>query len=296
MRLPKASADFLDSLRKQLSAHTNLLKISQLTVGFFLPILESIVVNFATNSSSNSYWVLLCIIILIHSFLLFAILAMESPLPEVLVEFDGLKQRLDILEQDREKLLMYSKTNEIALFLITMNLFYLLKPTWKSYKISAVFKEILTPWIKNKEAIFWFQNNSDKYNFAVYLVDPNNPSLLLISFRDCHEDIKRKNRQWSIGEGNVGQCFQIGKTVFSDDISLVQENVRPENVRPEDKDYYCSVIASPIKIDDTTQGVFIITSSKTSQFDKLKHSPIVEIIASDLAMALKISKSKGSVN
>ena len=99
------------------------------------------------------------------------------------------------------------------------------------------------------------------------------------AFRKHDDRINATNRKWKAGVGHVGQCFSTEQTVFCQDIEDNIKTTNKESSRKEDKDYYRSIIAEPIKRNQETIGVVVITSSQANQFDQETHITIIRIIA-----------------
>ena len=94
------------------------------------------------------------------------------------------------------------------------------------------------------------------------------------------------------GVGHVGLCFSRGETSFCNDMPASLSITNEASARPEDDTYYKSVIAEPIKIDNTVIGVFVITSNLSSQFNENIHVQCVRVIAQLLGLSWKISTGR----
>jgi GAF domain-containing protein len=105
-----------------------------------------------------------------------------------------------------------------------------------------------------------------------------------------NDNLQSINRSWDPGEGYIGICFTTKSTRFSRDAAQ-DANTQPDNMRDEDKYYYRSLIAHPIKLRDNIKGVFVLTSSTPDQFDEDVHVPIVKTIAQILGAAMALKES-----
>lgn len=71
--LPSLTDDIAENLRKQLHAQAALHRFLQIFVGGLLPLVESVVVNKATDENStaaNDFWLMIALLAVIHVFLL----------------------------------------------------------------------------------------------------------------------------------------------------------------------------------------------------------------------------------
>jgi len=274
------SEQFRQQLRKQIF----LIRVVQGLVNVILPITEGISINIATsNLNSIPLWTFVVILVVIHLFLVVALFGVEYPLPVFLTEFDDLKNELEITKNELNEFERYNLVLEQSIQVSELNLVSI---SQSSKSQIDLWNEILEPWIEFRQAIFWFEQEEDLYNFAIYILDPKS-NMLKVSSRFCHPKLQRKNREWSTGEGHIGTCFSTRKTQFSNNASE-NNNTREENSRAEDAEYYLSLIAHPIRSGDDVVGVFIITSNIPNQFDKNIHVSIVKLIAGLLNTA-KIS-------
>ncbi len=106
-------------------------------------------------------------------------------------------------------------------------------------------------------------------------------------FRQCDDRLVQKNRTWKIGIGHIGLCYAKDETVFCQDITQDISTTNTESERQEDRVYYRSVIAKPIRLNNQKKGVFIVTSSQPDQFDADIHIPCVRNISQLLSQGYR---------
>jgi GAF domain-containing protein len=288
-KLPQIKDNLAHRLRQQLRKQTWLVKINQTLVGVCLPIVEAIIVNMVTSSPNSLLLGLLIFIGIIHLALFFALLGAEAPLPEFLVEFDQVKQTLEQSWAEQSQQEDFASTFREAFQIVELNLVSTLKiGDWESIELKEAFDKILEPWVKSRRDTFWFEQADSLYNFAIYLLDAGT-NRLVVKSRMYDSELQVQNRSWAPGEGYIGLCFSTERTRFSHDAAQ-DENTQPDNTRDEDKDYYRSLIAHPLRLRDNVVGVFILTSSTPDQFDEAIHIPIVKTIAQILGTAIVLKE------
>lgn len=289
--LPNSTREFVQALRNQLQSLTLIYKFLQIIVGAIFPVFEGFLASKASAEEPQALVILLLTgISVIHIILLFLLVSTEKPLSQFLVEFDLQEQELEICEDERDFLESYTYTFRSAINASSLSLVGIETiGSETSYETKDIFKAILDPWIQSRTDIFWFDDGDAMYNIAVYTFNPEE-KLLEVSFRQCDDRIQQKNRKWAQGVGHVGLCYAKGENVFCEDITTALLTTNSEIERPEDKIYYKSVIAEPIKLENITKGVFIVTSSKPSQFDEDIHVPCVRVIAQLLGLGYQLIK------
>jgi hypothetical protein len=275
--LPKSFDKFYDSLISQFQADAYIYKTIQILIGAIFPIFEGILVN---NLTLFYIQIILFVIVVIHVIFLFLIVSTSFPLSQFLIEFDKNQK-----EQETQKALITQYEKLTASYREAINISHtalqaleLEKPSFKE-----IWENILDPWIGVRADIFGFDNGYAMYNFAVYIFDKEQGELKL-KFRRCDDRIKRKDRNWKTGIGHVGICFSRQETQFAVDISDSKNVSNQQFSRPEDNIYYKSIIAEPIKVKNEVIGVFIVTSSQSSQFNEDVHVSFVRVIAQSLGL------------
>lgn len=279
-----------DRLRGQLQKTVWFVKLCQILVGLILPLIEAVLVNLATGTdkSITPYVASLIAIGFVHLVLLAIVLVVETPLPQFLVQFDDLENKLQISKAEVTTYQSYSITFIEAINASLFSMTEIENMTKNPEEdLSKIFERILYPWIEQRTDIFWFREGDALYNFAVYL--ESEPNILTVKYRSHDNRILPTNRSWEKGDGHVGSCFLRGETIFlfvTDDNGL-PDTLKTSKPRPEDRIYYISMMATPIIVDEITKGVLVITSNKTEQFDKALHAPIIDIMGRLLAQSLK---------
>lgn len=294
-RLPeyqKFPKEIEESLRRQLRFSGPLVTGCQVLVGAIFPIAEGIFINLATDAEPNKatpYIVILVIIGIIHILIFFWLLFLEKPLPQFLIQFDEQARAIEQLEAESETYELYSTTfidaNTATQF--SMNEIELIR-TEAETEITNIFERVLYYWIERRTEIFWFRDGDALYNFAVYL--QAEPNILRVSYRNHDDRIIPSNREWRAGDGHVGASFLQGKTLtWSIPTGQpIPDALKSSQYRDEDRQYYNSMIATPIIRNGQPVGVFVITSSKPEQFETSLHTRIVEVISILLAQSMDI--------
>ena len=289
----KENSDFVTSLKTQLEGLTLAFQFLQILTSVILPIIEGFLVSVISNQDKwSSFHLLLILIAVIHLIIVLILLSIEKPLPKFLLEFEEKEKHI---REQIKAISFYEKYSQIfieafiaiELSLISINQVVINKKEEKN--IAKICEIILDPWIKSRSDIFNFLDGNAMYNVAVYSLKPES-NLLELDFRKYDDRIKAINRKWKAGVGHVGQCFSTEQTIFCRDI---EENIRTtnkESSRKEDKNYYRSIIAEPIKQNQKTIGVVVITSSMPDQFDEDTHTTIIRIIALLLEIGYSILK------
>lgn len=287
INLPFFNSDLTEQVKKDMRASGVVAKIIQVLVGV-LAIPEGVIINLATGATSIAqnrlYWVL-GLIVVIHVFLIIATLISVTPLPQFIVEFDSIADRLKQAEAETKEYSRFTQTHISAVLATQMSLSALDTRQQSPRKdITVPLEEILKPWTNARTEIFWFQ--SGLYNFAVYLHDKDKDELT-IAYRDCDSRIQKRNRIWLPGKGHVGVCYQQQKVYFSADVSSVGNDNPIRTGEDEDDKNYKAIISVPIFVNGTVKGVFIMTSSEAGQFIQQLHSPIAQVIAILIGQTIK---------
>ena len=289
--LPTLTNVLTNGLRQQLQGLTIIYKSLQIIVGAILPILEGFLASKASADEPSRFIISLLIAIAsVHALLLFLLVSNEKPLAQFLVEFDEQEKELDNREKSIELLDIFSDTFRNALtssFLSLAGIDTIING--QKQELQEIFRDILDPWIQSRTNIFWFYNGDALYNIAVYLFN-SQENVLEVCFRQCDDRILTKNRQWSPGIGHIGLCYAKGETVFCEDITIALQTTNSRVERPEDKEYYKSVVAEPIKVGNQIRGVFIVTSSQSEQFDEDIHVLCVRVIAQLLGLGYQLTQ------
>lgn len=284
-------AEIANKLRSQLKASSFIVKSYQVVVGGILPILEGVLVNLATGTNSdfpNPFLILLVVIALFHVALLTLLLVVETPLPQLLVEFDEQAEALAHKNLEANLHEVNSTTFIEALLAAAYSLLRIEQlKNLREDSLEKAFEKVLFPWIDRRTELFWFQEGRALYNFAVYVENERN--VLDPKFRFCDSRMIRKNRSWRSGDGHVGACFLREETIFflPEHITELPDSLKTTQPREEDAEYYASMMATPLMIDGEAKGVFIVTSSEPSQFIQELHAPIMDIIGVLLAQTMK---------
>lgn len=276
------SNNFLESLKKQLQGLTSAFIIFQILASVVLPICEGILASIISNQDNFGafHWTLILFAI-IHLIIVFILLKNEKPLPQFFLEFEKQKKKISELENLSEIYNDYNETFMASLTATELSLIGINERIFDSKEqldINTICKIILDPWITDRSSILNFVNGNSMYNIAVYTLNKES-NLLELDFRKNDDRIQTKNRKWKPGVGHVGQCFSTEQTIFCRDIEDNIKTTNKESSRKEDKDYYRSIIAEPIKSDQQVIGVVVITSSQPEQFDDSIHTIIIRIIA-----------------
>jgi hypothetical protein len=285
-RLPEALESLLgrarnlgDELEKQLRASAGNERVLQLLVGALLPVLETVF-------SSKAMWWPFSAVAGIHLILLICVLRMAVPLPQFLLEFSALEEKLAELAQQEEVASEFASTFSSALTAASVSIEAIRNLSrQEGVDLKTAFGKVLEPWIIDREAIFWFQEGGALYNIAVYLMSPSGD--LELAFRSRDDRIIPQNRSWREGHGHVGVCYSQGRTLFSEDISDASAEELIGTDRPEDKVYYRAVLSIPLWVKGEKRGVFIVTSSVAHQMERDVHIPIAQLAAKLLEHAIE---------
>jgi hypothetical protein len=282
-----------DCLRKQLRGSSFMIKASYVFVGAIFPLAEALLVNAVsgTDRPAPSAVIALVVVGAIHVLLFLALLLVETPLPQLLVELD--KQAED-LRRARVEEDIYRSDNAALASAVTATQYSLIEledmrsdPELDSEK---AFERVLFPWVEERTAVFGFVEGDALHNFAVYLESESKPDLLEVAYRTHDDRLKPTNRSWEKGDGHVGTCFLRRQIIFFSDEETggATEYAETTQHREEDKDYYRSMMATPIvTAEGVTRGVFIVTSSTPGQFVRELHEPIIDVVGRLLAQALE---------
>lgn len=276
------SNNFLASFKQQLEGLTSAFYLLQILASVGFPISEGILASIIASQDSfgTSHWVLI-LLAFIHLIIVIILLKNEKPLPQFLLEFKEQKNKIQAQESEIN---FYENNSNVfleSLISIELSLIGINEKIFNSeeeLEPHNICQIILDPWIRNRSTMFNFLDGNAMYNIAVYRINTDS-NLLELDFRKHDDRIQAINRKWKAGVGHVGQCFSTEQTIFCRDI---EDNIRTtnrESSRKEDKDYYRSIVAEPIKYNQKIIGVVVITSSQPEQFDESIHINIIRIIA-----------------
>jgi GAF domain-containing protein len=235
----------------------------------------------------------LIIVILIHVVMLFSAYSLQSTLPGFMVQFDDLDERLEATALQVSEYKKIAETFDGASFATQASLVTIESLKGKpDLDMETASELILRPWIDDRSEIFSFTNGEAFYNFAVYRDSPDGKLRAL--FRDCDSRIRRTDRAWDHGSGQVGACFSRNESAYSKDLAAIDSHSLLDTGRQEDRIYYRSIVCAPIPSNGHPMGVFLVTSSEPNQFDD-SHLRFTEIIALLLGHAYKhVEKSDAS--
>lgn len=280
-----------DPKRRVLWASSQLLVAINVVTSILLPAVVAILVNIITTKEmmippvhAHMEWFILAVVSVAQIWLLWLKIVGETPMPMLVVKHEQLTDQLATVHQQAEEQTGFSNTFRLSLLSARIGAAAIEEmESQPPGSLEEVFAQIMEPWLNLRTEVFWFLEGDALYNFAVYLL--NNEGNLQIVFRSCDSRIQRTDRTWAPGDGHVGMCFARGRTLFSPDTSLVDDIL--DTGRSSDVNYYRSMASSPIVVNGTKRGVFIVTSSVPNQLEKEVHTPIVELIATLLAAGLK---------
>jgi uncharacterized protein with PQ loop repeat len=299
LRLPPSSRkpNLRQTLQNQLSRHTNIAKLVQVLVGAILPIIEAILINKLTGTTdpklSEAYYYGLAPIVILHAILFFITLLVEKPLTEFLVDFDNAGQEVEALAEEVSQAREKSERQNIGIntYLYSVISAKLSMEAVNNYlRNTAVSKDfdfydkILDPWISERGSIFWFDLSDKYYNFALYLIDTNDKMLKKV-WRRHGSSINAMNRDWPPGSGHIGMCFINNSGLLCNEVEVAKMTAQRLR-RPEDKEYYRSFMAVPLRKNNNAVGVLIVTSCEPSKFEEAIHMPILNLMASILDAVL----------
>lgn len=288
--IPNFSEEFIHNLRQQLQKFASAYKLIQLIVGGIFPIFEGVLASKVSVEEPSKLLITLLVMIgIIHVVFLYLLISSEKPLAQFLVEYDQKVRELEGLQEEIDGTELFSNSFRTALESSSLSLVGIdTHLNDQDSQMEKVFGDVLDPWITARTDIFWFYEGDALYNMAVYLFNSQD-DLLEMSFRRCDDRIVPKNRTWGVGLGHIGLCYAKDETVFCKDITKDISTTNVESERQEDRVYYRSIIAEPIRLDEQKIGVFIVTSSQPSQFDEDIHVPCVRIISQLLNLGYRIA-------
>jgi hypothetical protein len=138
-------------------------------------------------------------------------------------------------------------------------------------------REILQPFIVNRDRVLGFASGEGLFNIAVYLHDPVEGTLVQ-AFRSHDDRLRIRNREWRAGEGHVGLSFARGDALSvlpdlgaSPGFFLLEDDL--------DRRQYGSLASALLQDLEGKAGVLVLSSSKPGQFTYEQHGPIVELMA-----------------
>lgn len=305
--LPSYQGGTKDEFRRQLRASGRILVTTQVVVGVIFPLIEAFLVNhittvFTTPGPEGSpprfpmmSTGLLILIGVVHLVLLGVTVIAATPLPQFLVEFDEQAQTLETVQQRTDQQTLISSTFRAATLTAQLSMTAVEEcASQKDRPLEDVFRSILDPWIQVRSEVFWFTQGDAYYNFSVYL--QGNAGTLQVVYKKRDDRLvtteavggkqqPRASREWPVGHGHVGMCFARQRSLFSPDAAVADDLL--DTGRPEDREFYRSLVSTPIMVDGSARGVLIVTSSVPNQMEKEIHLPIVELIARLLGCALR---------
>ncbi|WP_417464336.1 GAF domain-containing protein [Kordiimonas sp.] len=159
---------------------------------------------------------------------------------------------------------------------------------------------MVEPLVVNRRDLFGIRPD-EIWNFAIYITDGTN---LVPFWRSMTATANRSDRTWPSGEGHVGYCFERNDLVCSPTHGP-NDNLtpRPNHRRPYDADYFRSIVACPIRLDDPRSGsdqdevnhrypygVLVATSNHEGRFSE-SNIWMIEFIAKAMGLVAGVSDS-----
>lgn len=146
-----------------------------------------------------------------------------------------------------------------------------------------------------------FGMNSDRWNFAVYFLNPRSGALHCIACRrPVRADEEASHRSWMPGEGHVGVAFQMGREMVAGDTSEPEARRlfdAPDGLRRDnDNSRYRSIASIPIRLaGEAPIGVVVATSDVAGRFrvkgaeEDIEPDPVepLRVLANELALVAK---------
>ena len=158
----RRSSDAIKVFKKQLQSFTWISRVSQLLVSLVFPVVEAILINYATNATGNQvflYHGLVIVIAVPHLIILFLIVLGEKPLAQYLYEYDELIEDKKDLEISHETELRNSTAFNDAIYTATAALIQIevlsLDPP---ATVKELLANILGSWIDQRSSIFFFRD------------------------------------------------------------------------------------------------------------------------------------------
>ncbi len=169
------------------------------------------------------------------------------------------------------------------------------------------FAAMLDVVVADKSTLFGI--DSDRWNFAVYIFNPETGKLeCLACRRPIRAEEDASHRSWSPGEGHVGVAFQTQREIVAGDTSAPEARALFDSPdiarRDEDRKRYRSIASLPIRLTgDPIRGILVATSDIPCRFrfrqkgEETAIDPIepLRILASALAFAMKAADLQKAV-
>ena len=282
-------------MKSLLSLLKNLLFFSSVTTFIgkifatvILPLVEAILVNLATSAPNPTPYTL-CLVLVGVLHLVFALaIIFEQPFPHtVLDDIAASNDRLAESKSEASRLERWASAYDQAIYAANASLIRIEDLVAEGVTDQkTIFEQVLQPWVAERSPIFFFDNGSALFSFAVYL--QGDDGWLDVVYR-CNDDrLIARNRRWQPGDGHVGICFLRKQQLFMNvgEEGLV-DALATTQPRTEDSQYYRSMVATPLQIEQETKGVLIITSSFEGQFVEIIHGNIIDNMGLLLSQAMK---------
>ena len=196
-----------------------MIRVGHVFVGAIFPIAEALLVNAVSDAMNGTapYIMALVVVGIVHAILFFALLFVETPLPQLLVELDGQAQELRRVRTEEQTYKADNATLMGAVTAVQVSLISLEDMRSRPERdLEKLFERVLFPWVVDRSALFGFESDA-LHNFAVYLRSETDESLLEVRYRVHDDRISPTNRIWRSGDGHVGTCFLRKEMIFFSD-------------------------------------------------------------------------------
>lgn len=161
------------------------------------------------------------------------------------------------------------------------------------------FGDMLDVIVADKAILFGI--DSDRWNFAVYLLNPETGNLDCAACRrPIRAEEEAQHRSWKPGEGHVGTAFQTQREIVAGDTSAPEARALfdgPDPLRHDsDRRRYRSIASLPVRLaGEPTAGILVATSDVPHRFrirqrdEETAMDPLepLRILASALAFTIK---------
>jgi hypothetical protein len=125
--------------------------------------------------------------------------------------------------------------------------------------------------------LFGFAEN-DRYNMALFARDPRNVYRAVA--RRSHAAIRRHDREWALGDGQVGTAAAMDEPLVTPDLTLSSMRTTDPALREQDETYYRSVVSVPLLVQGGKADlVFIVSTDRRGHFRAKRQPEVLTAVA-----------------
>lgn len=282
-------------ITEEASKSARVLFLVQVAQAVMIPAFIAYAVNLASGSDPTLKpvgWIFTGCLISVQAILLLAVLSGPTTPTRIVVAFNKLVKRLEDSGDAYHELRIQrdSYFSAVACASKSLNVLRGILDA-RTGPVSAderqkQIKEILQPYIAERDTVFNFTNDTGTYTMAVFLYDEEMQKLRAIySHKDPELESHGQRRDWSPHGSHVGLAYQQKKLLITGDVSALS-SVLTESFSEKDVQIYRAMASVPVYCKNEVVGALSVTGNRPNQFSYDNASETFETIGRIISLYL----------